>query len=258
MPLKNVFVEEYSQVDQFDEETAPIQRVARKDAEVVYPDSDGEPMGETGFHVHATLHLYGALLNFFCHAADVYVVADMFLYYEEGNPRACKAPDVMVIKGVDKHERRTFKTWEEQAVPCVIFEMTSKSTMVEDLVVKSILYASLGIREYFVFDPLHEYLENQLIGFCLEGKEYIPIQPTNGSSLFSKELRLILTPEEDILRLIEPDTGKPVPDYVESLAIAQQEAQRAEQETQRAEQERKRAEVAEAELARLRAMINTR
>jgi hypothetical protein len=31
----------------------------------------------------------------------------MFLYYEEGNPTACVAPDVFVVQGVGKHARRT-------------------------------------------------------------------------------------------------------------------------------------------------------
>ncbi len=53
----------------------------------------------------------------------------MFLYYKEGNPRANKAPDVMVIKGVEKHKRRTFKIWQEQAAPCVIFEISSRSAI---------------------------------------------------------------------------------------------------------------------------------
>jgi len=251
MPLSDVLIDEHSQVDYSDKEYSQAPRVGRRDSEVVYPDSDGEPMGETGFHVRATMHLYGALLNFFCHASDVYVASDMFLYYEKGNPKAVKAPDVMVIRGVDTHERRTFKIWEEDALPCVIFEITSKSTMIDDLLSKSMLYATLGVREYFVFDPLNEYLEKPLAGFCLEGKEYVPLQPDDKGSLFSKELGLILTAEGNFLRLINPDTGEPVPDYVEALAMAEQEAQRA-------EQEKRRAEAAETELARLRDIIENK
>ena len=37
----------------------------------------------------------------------------MLLYYEEGNPAACVAPDVFVVQGVAKGERRTYKLWEE-------------------------------------------------------------------------------------------------------------------------------------------------
>jgi len=244
MPPTDVFIEEYAQVGHSDKENTRAPGVKEKGAEVVYPDSDGEPMGETGFHVRATLHLYAVLSHFFRDKTGVYVAADMFFYYEEGNPKAVKAPDVMVIKGADKHERRTFKTWEEQAVPCVIFEVTSKSTMIDDLVTKSILYASLGVCEYFVFDPLNEYLKDRLAGFCLEGKEYISIQPDNKGFLFSKELGVFLAAEENILRVIDPRTNKPVPGLDEAMMMA--------------EQERRRAEAAEAELERLRAIINNK
>src|SRR4051794_15121679 len=96
-----------------------------------YPGSDGQPMGGTGFHVIGILHLY-TVLHAYCRRQTIYVGADMFLYYGEGDPRAVKAPDVMVIKGVAKHIRRTFKVWEENATPCVIFEITSASTLDED------------------------------------------------------------------------------------------------------------------------------
>jgi len=144
----------------------------KKESEIVYPESDGEPMGETGSHVRASMHLYGALRQFYLDKSDVYITADMFMYYEKGNPKACKAPDVMVIKGVHtKYERRSFKLWEEKAGPCVIFEISSRSTMIDDLVIKSNLYAALGVHEYYLFDPLREFLEEGLTGFRLADNE---------------------------------------------------------------------------------------
>ena len=110
------------------EEAEPY-RALKYAPDPMYPDSDGKPMGETGFHVRAILHLYGALTLFFQQRGDIYVAADMFWYYQEGNPRANKSPDIMVIKGVGNHERRSFKSWVENALPCVIFEISSASTM---------------------------------------------------------------------------------------------------------------------------------
>ena len=219
--------------------------------DVEYPESDGKPMGETGFHVRAILQLYSALDQFLLQREDIYVAADMFLYYEEGNPYARKAPDVMVIKGVQKHERRTFKVWAENAHPCVVFEVTSKSSIIEDTVSKSMLYAKLGVREYFLFDPLCEYLEHALVGFRLEEGEYVALIPDAEGRLFSEELGVFLNPENDILRVIDPHTGNPVPSLEEAISIAAQEAQRAEQEAQRAEQEAQRAERLAAQLRAL-------
>ncbi len=209
---------------------------------IEYPESDGKPMGETGFHVTATMALCEALRHFFRHREDIYVAADMFLYYEKGNRYANKAPDVMVIKGVSNHERRTFKTWEEGAVPCVIFEISSDSTMTDDMVTKSVLYARLGVCEYFLFDPLRDYWQAGLLGFRLENSDYVSLAPDAEGHLFSEELGILLHPEGEILRVIDPQTGTPVPLLEEAVIFAEQEAQRAEQEAQRAKQEAQRAE----------------
>jgi len=214
-----------------------------EEPEIEYPESDGEPMGETGSHVRASLHLYGALRQFYLNKTDVYVAADMFMYYEKGNPKACKAPDVMVIKGVpNNYERRTFKLWEEKSGPCVIFEISSQSTMIEDLVTKSFVYASLGVHEYYLFDPLREFLKEGLKGFRLADREFIPILPDNRGRLYSNELVLNLTPEDEILRILDPLTGAPIPSYTEALMLVEEERQRVEEERQRAEEERQRAE----------------
>ncbi len=212
---------------------------------IVYPESDGEPMGETGSHVRASMHLYGALRQFYLDKSDVYITADMFMYYEKGNPKACKAPDVMVIKGVpDDYERRSFKLWEEKAGPCVIFEISSRSTMLDDLVTKNNLYAALGVHEYYLFDPLREFLEEGLTGFRLANKKYIPILPDSQGRLHSEELVLNLVPEEEILRLLYPQTDAPVPSYTEALMLWDEEKQRAEKEKQRAEKEKQQKETA--------------
>src|SRR5262249_6962439 len=118
--------------------TAP-NRLALADEEIYYPETDGKPMGETEYHVAAILYLYGAMDLYF-QKRKVHVAADLFLYYEQGNPRAVKAPDVMVIKGLDKEFRRIFQTWKEKAVPCVVFEVTSRNTIEEDRGARPELY----------------------------------------------------------------------------------------------------------------------
>jgi Uma2 family endonuclease len=210
-------------------------------------------MGETGIHVKTILHLYGALLIFFAARGrnDAYVAADMFLYHQEGNPRAVKTPDVMVIFGVEGNqirERRSFMTWKKGAVPSVIFEITSKSTRMEDLVTKSSLYARLGAKEYFISDPLEEYLEGALQGFELQDREFVPKQPVAPSVFASEQLKLNMRREGIYLRLFDPETGEKMLSYDESLLKMFEE-------TERAAQEAQRAEAAEAENARLRALL---
>ena len=203
------------------------------DSRVIYPERDGKPMGETQFHIMAIMHLYQSLEHFFRHHPDVYISADMLMYYEKNNPKAVRVPDVMVVKGVEKHMRRIFKLWEEKSGPCVIFEITSKSTAAEDMI-KTCLYSSLGVREYFLFDPLREYLEDSPLGFRLDGVMYSPIPREEDGSLFSKELGLSLKREGHLLRLHDPETGLAVPSLEEAVSMAEEESARAEEEARKA------------------------
>jgi Uma2 family endonuclease len=114
---------------------------------LVYPESDGKPMGETDWHIWALILLREGLVDFFEDQADVFVGSDMFLYYVEGKPSKNTAPDSMVVKGVTraKEFRRTFKTWVEKAVPCTVFEISSEDTWQKDLVEKRLLYEQLRV-----------------------------------------------------------------------------------------------------------------
>jgi len=213
-----------------------------------YPERDGKPMGETDFHISAIIYLRQALRHFFHLAEGVYVAANMLFYYEEGNPSAVTSPDVFVVKGIAKHDRRTYKLWEEGVAPCVIFEITSRSSRLEDLGTKRALYEMLGVGEYILFDPLDEYLSPRLQGFRLVAGYYQPMTLSPEGTLHSQELGLVLQPEGSLLRLVDPVSGQAVPTLDEAMDLAQAEAERARAEAQRADR-------AEAELVRLRAEL---
>jgi Uma2 family endonuclease len=245
--------------------------------EVEYPESDGQPMGETGLHVRAILTLLGLIDEYYRDRDDVYVTGDMFLYYEQGNPRAVRSPDVLVAFGVPKlPERRSFFTWREKVVPQVLFEMSSESTVEDDLGPNRELYERLGVQEYFLFDPTGESLTPRLQGFRRAGDGFVRLELDAGGALTSEVMGLRLVPEGILLRPYEVGTGRKLLTLSEESALreqrerelaeerqrrdqeqrlAEQERQRAEQERERAEQERQRADALAAELARLRAQL---
>jgi len=198
---------------------------------VKYPESDGEPVGETDFHISAIFYLRAALRYFFRNHPKLYVAANMLFYYEEGDPSLVKAPDIFVVKGIDNHERRTYKLWEEGVAPCVVFEITSRSTRLQDLGDKRALYEMLGVHEYFLFDPLGEYLTPRLQGWRLLGDSYQRMTLASDGVLFSEQLGLILRPDGNLLRVVDPATNETLPTAEEAVA---------------------RALMAEAEVARLR------
>ena len=76
----------------------------------MYPDEDGRPMGDTDYHTIALVSLCQGLQDFFRDRDDVYVGMNLILYFEEGNPKARRDPDILVAKGVvGKHKRRSFR-----------------------------------------------------------------------------------------------------------------------------------------------------
>jgi hypothetical protein len=202
-----------------------------------YPDEDGRFMGDTDFHNVAMTDLKQALQD---HFADepVYVASNLIYYFKEGDPTSRHDPDVLVARGVGKHRRRSYRIWEEKVVPCTLFEIASKRTWRVDINEKPELYASLGVREYFVFDPEGCCAKPVLRGFRTVRGRPVSMKPAADGSLVSKQLGLRLVPEGEVLRLIDLETGQPVPTRAE-----------------RAEQERERAEALAAEVERLRALL---
>lgn len=214
-----------------------------------YPDSDGKPIGETEYHVDAIFALKDALQSHFRARTDVHVAADMFLYFEKGNPAANKSPDVMVTKGVGNHKRRTFKTWVEGTAPQVIFEIVSRKTRKEDTVVKPPLYARLGVKEYFLFDPVGDArLEPRYQAFHLQRGRLVPMKPESAGGFTSVELGLRFVPDGHLLRALDATTGQPI-----LLSLELSEA--VDEEKRRADEEKRRADELEAEVQRLRAEL---
>ena len=97
----------------------------------------------------------------------------------------------------------------------------------------------LGVQEYFLYDPLAEYLRPALQGFMLANDSYIAMLPDASGALISQELGLRLWPEKDMLRMVDISTGQRLlrPFEVEQARVAAEE---------RAESAEERAESAEA------------
>ncbi len=172
---------------------------------IEYPDSDGKPMGETDIHISQLIDLIFTLRAFFRADPTTYVAGNMLMYFVEGDSSEVVAPDVLVVKGVKKYPRRSYRVWEEGKAPDVVFEITSKSTRREDLHTKRLLYEELGVQEYFLFDPLGEYLNPSLQGFRRVGQNF---ESLTGASLWSQVMGLELRAESGRLRLFDPSRNK--------------------------------------------------
>lgn len=185
--------------------------------EIYYPESDGEPMAESDLHRKEMTYLLDALEAHFRAVPNVYIAGNLLLYYAEGFPKKCVAPDVFVVKGIPRGNRSSYKLWKEGAAPVFVIEVTSSSTQGEDLGDKKELYQWLGVEEYFLHDPLGDYLEPRLQGYRLFSGRYLPIAPEKDGSLVSNALGLILRPESLSLRLIDSATGRPLLSHLEAI-----------------------------------------
>jgi Uma2 family endonuclease len=218
-------------------------------------------MGETDEHRQEMVRHIELLENFF-QGQLVYVSGDLLLYYEQGNPRKYVVPDAFVAKGIKPGKRRIYKVWVEGKAPDVVFETTSRKTRRKDTQEKPGLYARLGVKEYFLFDPDQEYLEPQLQGYRLSGTEYVRIEADGAGYLLSQELGLRLTVGDQHVQFFRLDTGERLLTHAEraerQAERAKQEAERAKQEAAARQVETERANRAEAELVRLREELKRR
>ena len=193
---------------------------------------------------------------------DVYVSGDLLVYYVEGNPRVSVAPDVFVVFGVEDRMRMSYKVWEEGKAPDFVLEVASKSTWREDLGPKREVYARLGVKEYWMYDPTGEYLSPVLQGLRLAGGAYVRqlavSSPDGALTLRSETLGLELRAQGAEMRFRDPATGQVLLSHQEADTARREAEARADAEAARAEREAAARRAAEARVAELEALLRKR
>jgi Uma2 family endonuclease len=182
---------------------------------VVYPESDGEPTGETGLHVRAAMQMIAALDRALRHKKDVCVGGNQFMYFREGDPKQVVCPDAYAAFGTDPAPRRTWKVWEEKGrFPELIVEIVSESSRQSDDRMKRGLYEALFVREYYLFDPERLGPGPHLWGYQRQGDRLVPMAakrlPGGEVRLRSRLLGHWVESDGALLRLREVRTGEPV------------------------------------------------
>ena len=209
-----------------------------------------------------------------------YVNGNMFVYFSLAQVRDqdFRGPDVFVVLGVPRRERKSWVVWEEGKGPDVVIELLSETTATDDKGRKKRIYQDrLKVAEYYWFDPFDP---DDWAGFALCHGVYQPLLPDDRGRLLSRQLDLalvrwhgvyaeveatwlrwatlggeLLPTERELLESETQRVAEATRQVVEATQRAEVEARRAEVEARRAEAQARRAEVAEAELARLRALL---
>ena len=181
-------------------------------APVEYPYSDGEPV-ESDQHYLAAHHVMGVFREHFGDSANY--ASNNGIYYKEGDPRKLVVPDVYWVDDKPFEKKLVYLLWEEGKSPDFVLELASRTTLPRDEGKKRLLYAELGIADYFQFDPLGYLMTPWLKGFRLCDGVYQPLPakllPDGGIGVHSEalglELRALRGDDDPQLRLFDPATN---------------------------------------------------
>ncbi len=192
-------------------------------AEVVYPDSDGQPMSDNTLQFQWIVLLKENLDAL----RDDFVAGDLLWYPVEGRPEIRIGPDVLVAVGRPKGYRGSYKTWVEGKAPEVVVEVLSPSNSAREMMRKGAFYGKHGARELIVVDPdAHE-------GWALIfGADGIEAEVPSLDGWTSPTLGIRFAREDGELRVYGPG-GERFIHLAEAKAQAAREAERAERLAQR-------------------------
>ncbi|MEM9770649.1 MAG: Uma2 family endonuclease [Cyanobacteria bacterium P01_D01_bin.73] len=194
---------------------------ARSKIDVVYLESDGQPMANNTVQFEWIVALKQNLDRLTLPDTEIFVAGDLFWYPVEGRADICVAPDVLVAVGRPKGKRGSYQQWREDNVaPQVVFEIISPSNTAQEMARKLRFFQQHGVQEYYVYDPEENTLEvwerdgDRLVGGN-DPDEWV-------SQLLG--IRFVRSPET--LTVYHPD-GRAFTSYQEECDRADQEQTRA-------------------------------
>ena len=119
--------------------------------EVLYPDSDGQPMAENTVQFGWIVMLHA---NLDAILPGDFVGGDLLWYPVEGRPDIRVAPDALVALGRPKGHRGSYIQHREGGVaPAVVFEVLSPGNSGAEMARKAFFYQRYGVDEFVLIDP---------------------------------------------------------------------------------------------------------
>jgi Uma2 family endonuclease len=117
-------------------------------------------------------------------------------------------PDILVHPTLTNGSRESLRL-NVDGPPALIIEVASPSTAVErDINLMSPagkpgVYASIGVREYLVFDPTADILETQIWARRADPGGFVPWEPDGHNRWFSSTLGISFEPQGTLLRVYD-------------------------------------------------------
>ncbi len=202
---------------------APGMLPYRKQGEIDYdslefaPDIREKPPDhmEQNREIREVTGLLAARFTEFDTRPDVFLDDDSFICYDPSDLNVRIAPDVYMAFGVDAEAirpRRLYLPWEVGKPPDFAMEIASQSTSREDVNRKPGTYATIGVRELWLYDPSGgRYYGQELWGGELVDGAYrsLPLtrEPDGILKAYSPLLQVSICWDDGWPLLYDPATG---------------------------------------------------
>lgn len=180
----------------------------------VIPPGEDEEMGQNSVHVILLDYLIAVLSYLFANTTTG-IYRELYLFGDPENPGQPKSPDIMVIPNwpnLPSVYRASYRIGQDGTPPPVVFEISSPGNWQQDVEPneKPAVYARMGVREYFAYDPYPErawtgewHERGRLIGWKLAatGNSYDYIERDAQGRMWSETLQSFLEENGPFLRL---------------------------------------------------------
>jgi Uma2 family endonuclease len=192
------------------------------DEDILYSDNEVTSLADNTKHFRWLVMIKENLEILFANHEDVFIAGDL-LWYPDAEPlMASTAPDVMVVFGRPKGDRKSYRQWQENDIPpTVVFEILSQNTTDIELWRRLRLYQGCKVEEYYTYDPETYVLE----GLIRDQNQVAEIAEVNG--WVSPRLGIKFDTSQGELVIYRPD-GKRFLTSVQLYAELELERQRAE------------------------------
>jgi len=221
-----------------------------------YNPDEPEPMPEAMEQEPVVAEIIGIMhsrFTDFMSRPDVFLSSNTILCHDPTNLNVRRQPDIYLAFGVDQaaiRRRKLYLPWEAGKPPDLALEVGSESTGSEDTIAKHRVYATVGILEYWRFDPSGgEHHGEPMSGWVLRNGSYHPVdlttEPDGILKGYSELMELYLCWDEGWPRFYDPAVGTCLENWRQERARyeARQAAYEARQAELLAENERLRARV---------------
>lgn len=174
---------------------------------IFYPESHEDDSGESTIHYRLVSDLFRMLI-FFSKQSNIFIAANLNLYYEQNQRKRYYTPNAMIAFGVPNYNRKVYKLWEENVFPQVIFEVASETTWKTDIGDKVEDYERLGVEEYHLLDPENAYLPLPLMAYRRDEAGRLRLVRSENDRVLSPLLNLEIVWENEEFRLFDPKAGE--------------------------------------------------